>query len=49
MPTLVPADDLSRTYAFIQAHRSMAIVLGAGLGGYLVELFGSSVSLMIDA
>ena len=49
VPTLVPAEDLSRTYAFIQAHRSMAIVLGAGLGGYLVELFGSSVSLMIDA
>lgn len=49
VPTLVPAEDLSRTYAFIQAHRSMAIVLGAGLGGYLVEVFGSSVSLMIDA
>ena len=49
IPVLVPADDLSRTYAFIQTHRSFSIVLGAGLGGLLVEKFGTSVSLFIDA
>ena len=49
IPVLVPADDLSRTYAFIQTHRSFSIVLGAGLGGLLVEKFGTSISLFIDA
>lgn len=49
IPVLVPEDDLSRTYAFIQTHRSFSIVLGAGLGGLLVEKFGTSVSLFIDA
>ena len=42
IPVLVPASDLSRTYAFIQTHRSFSIVLGAGLGGFLVEKFGTS-------
>lgn len=49
IPLLVPANDLSRTYAFIQTHRSFSIVLGAGLGGLLVEKFGTSTSLLIDA
>ena len=49
IPVLVPASDLSHTYAFIQTHRSFSIVLGAGLGGLLVEKFGTSTSLLIDA
>ena len=49
IPVLVPANELSRTYAFIQTHRSFSIVLGAGLGGLLVEKFGTSTSLLIDA
>ena len=49
IPVLVPASDLSRTYAFIQTHRSFSIVLGAGLGGLLVEKFGTSTSLLINA
>ena len=49
VPVLVESHELSRTYAFIQAHRSMAIVIGAGVGGFLVESLGSSVALLIDA
>lgn len=49
IPTLVPSKDLTRTYAFIQTHRSFAIVLGSGFGGFLVSWFEPSTALLINA
>lgn len=46
---VVPAENLSRTYAFIQSYRSLAIVAGAGVGGFIVDRFGSNFALLIDA
>jgi len=46
---VVPSEELSRTYAFIQSYRSLAIVTGAAVGGYIVERLGSSSALLIDA
>ena len=46
---VVPSDRLSKTYAFIQTFRSLAIVCGAGLGGLLVDSFGSRNALLINA
>ena len=49
IPTLVPSDELSRTYAFIQTHRSFAIIIGSAIGGFLVQKFNPSTALLIDA
>jgi MFS family permease len=49
IPNLVAPEELSRTYAFIQTHRSFAIVFGAGIGGFLVQKFQPSTALLIDA
>ena len=49
IPTLVPTDELSRTYAFIQTHRSFAIIIGSAIGGFLVQKFNPSTALLIDA
>lgn len=49
IPTLVPSNELTRTYAFIQTHRSFAIVFGSGLGGFLVAWFEPSTALLINA
>jgi MFS family permease len=49
IPTLVASEELSRTYAFIQAHRSFSIIIGSSLGGFLVQKFDSSTALLIDA
>lgn len=46
---VVPAEELSRTYAFIQARRSLAIVTGAGIGGFVVDRVGSSGAMIVDA
>jgi len=46
---VVPAENLSRTYACIQSYRSLAIVAGAGVGGFIVDRFGSDFALLIDA
>lgn len=46
---IVPVEDLSRTYAFIQSYRSIAIVAGAGIGGFIVNRLGSNAALVIDA
>lgn len=46
---IVPGPQLSRVYAFIQAYRSVAIVLGAGVGGFAVETFGSRTALLVNA
>ena len=46
---VVPPERLSRTYAFIQSYRSIAIVAGAGLGGFIVARFGSRTALVVDA
>jgi len=46
---IVPVEQLSRTYAFIQSYRSIAIVAGAGIGGFIVNRFGSNTALLIDA
>lgn len=47
--SVVPSERLSNTYAFIQSFRSVAIVCGAGLGGFLVDAFGSRNALLINA
>jgi len=49
IPTLVPSSELTRTYAFIQTHRSFAIVFGSGIGGFLVARFEPSTALLINA
>lgn len=49
IPTLVPSNELTRTYAFIQTHRSLAIVFGSGIGGFLVARFEPSTALLINA
>jgi MFS family permease len=49
IPTLVAEEELTRTYAFIQTHRSLAIVFGSGIGGFLVQRFEPSTALLIDA
>lgn len=49
IPSLVPSNELTRTYAFIQTHRSFAIVFGSGIGGFLVQKFEPSTALLIDA
>ena len=49
IPALVPAEELTRTYAFIQTHRSFAIVFGSGIGGFLVQSFSPTTALLIDA
>lgn len=49
IPTLVPSNELTRTYAFIQTHRSFAIVFGSGIGGFLVARFEPSTALLINA
>ncbi|MFZ9705847.1 MAG: MFS transporter [Ilumatobacteraceae bacterium] len=46
---VVPHERLSKTYAFIQTFRSVAIVGGAGLGGLLVNAFGSRAALLVNA
>lgn len=46
---VVPPDHLSKTYAFIQSYRSIAIVAGAGLGGFIVDRFGSDVAILANA
>ena len=46
---VVPPDDLGKTYAFIQSYRSIAIVAGAGLGGFVVDRFGSDVAIFTNA
>lgn len=46
---VVPPHDLSRTYAFIQSYRSVAIAAGAGIGGFVVDRFGSQLALLLDA
>lgn len=46
---VVPVEDLSRTYAFIQSYRSIAIVAGAGIGGFIVNRLGSNAALVVDA
>lgn len=46
---VVPPDDLSKTYAFIQSYRSLAIVAGAGFGGLIVDRFGSDVAILVNA
>jgi MFS family permease len=47
--SVIPSERLSNTYAFIQTFRSVAIVCGAGLGGFLVDAFGSRNALIINA
>lgn len=47
--TVVPDGELSRTYAFIQSYRSIAIVIGAGLGGFLVDWFGITIALILNS
>ncbi len=49
IPTIIPSNELTRTYAFIQTHRSFAIVFGSGIGGFLVQKFEPSIALVIDA
>lgn len=46
---VVPPDDLSKTYAFIQSYRSLAIVAGAGFGGFIVDRFGSDIAILANA
>ncbi|MFA5775657.1 MAG: MFS transporter [Ilumatobacteraceae bacterium] len=49
VPVLVEKELLPQAYAVIQTYRSIAIVAGAGLGGFIVGIIGSTAAFLIDA
>jgi MFS family permease len=49
VPVLVEKELLPQAYGVIQTYRSIAIVAGAGLGGFVVGIIGSSAAFLIDA
>jgi MFS family permease len=46
---VIPTDRLSTVYAFIQSYRAIAVVAGAGVGGFVVDTFGSRTALLVNA
>lgn len=49
VPVLVEKELLPQAYGVIQTYRSIAIVAGAGLGGFVVGIIDSSAAFLIDA
>jgi MFS family permease len=49
VPVVVEKELLAQAYGVIQTYRSIAIVAGAGLGGFVVGIIGSSAAFLIDA
>ncbi|WNB93370.1 MFS transporter [Bacillus sp. NEB1478] len=49
IPSLVPNEHLVKANAKLIASSSTATVAGQGIGGYLVQLFGSVLTIFIDA
>ena len=49
LPSLVPADDITRANARVQATNEAAGVVGAGVGGALVSLLSGPGALLVDA
>lgn len=49
VPILVEKELLAQAYGVIQTYRSIAIVAGAGLGGFVVGIISSSAAFVIDA
>ncbi len=49
LPSLVPSDRISEGNARLQVSQSAAQVVGPGIGGVLVRLFGAPLVILIDA
>ena len=49
LPSLVPPDRISEGNAKLQVSQSAAQVVGPGLGGVLVRLFGAPLVILVDA
>jgi MFS family permease len=48
MPSVVPAEDLTRRNSMVQGTESIALMVGPAGGGFLVQLVGAAASLIAD-
>ena len=46
---IIPNERLGAVYALIQSYRSIAVVAGAGIGGFVVDALGTRTALLVNA